>query len=142
MSSRLSRSLGIVAIFVLAGPLVGALAFGVFFALFAFADDPEIGLAFVYLAVAFFPLVYLAGGMQALAVGIVTAAAAWRSGRAPLRVTLAAALAVGAVVASRSHEDWGTTFVLLAVHAVSAWACWLLVCRWPGWDAPAPISGN
>ncbi len=119
MSSRLSRSLGIVAIFVLAGPLVGALAFGVFFALFAFADDPEIGLAFVYLAGAFFPLAYLAGGMQALAVGIVTAAAAWRSGSAPLRVTLAAAL--------------GMTFVLIAVHAVSAWACW---------DAPAPISGN
>lgn len=132
MSSRLSRSLGIVAIFVLAGPLVGALAFGVFFALFAFADDPEIGLAFVYLA----------GGMQALAVGIVTAAAAWRSGQAPLRVTLAAALAVGAVVASRSHEDWGTTFALIAVHAVSAWACWLLARGWPGRDVPAPISGN
>ena len=142
MSPRLSQALTIVTIFVLVGPVVGALVFGVLVTVFAFADAPEIGIAFVYLAIAFFPLAYLVGGAQALFAGIVTASVAGRRGSAPLSVPLGAALAAGALVASRSHERWDATAILLAVHLLSAWVCWLLLRRALGWAAPAPISGS
>lgn len=142
MSPRLSQAMTIVTIFVLVGPVVGALVFGVLVTVFAFADAPEIGIAFVYLAIAFFPLAYLAGGAQALFAGIVTASVAWRRGSAPLWVPLGAALAAGALVASRGHEHWDVTAILLAVHLLSAWVCWLLLRRALGWAAPAPISGS
>lgn len=126
MSPRFPQAVAVVAIFVLVGPLVGALAFAVLITLLAALEGDGVGLLFVYATLAFLPLAYLVGGAQAAVTGLVTAAFAWREGHAPAWVPLAAALAAGAVLASRDHEEWILSAVLIAVHLLSALACWLL----------------
>lgn len=133
MSPRLSQAVAIVAIFVLVGPLAGALIFAVLIMLRSVTDDPAMGMVFVYATIAFLPLAYFIGGAQAAITGLVTAIYAWRKGSAPVWVPLAAALAAGSVIASRNHEDWEVTALLLAVHALSAVACWLLARGMLGW---------
>lgn len=133
MAFKLAQALAIVVIFVLIGPLVGALAFAVLLTLVTALDDPGVGLLFVYATLAFLPLAYLIGGAQAAATGIVTAVFAWRRGSAPLWVPLSAALVTGIVFASREHENWSDTAILLAVHLLSALACWLVARAALGW---------
>ena len=134
MPSRLARALTIVALFVVVGPLAGALVFSLIVTLTTMIDGDDVGLLFVYATLAFLPLAYLIGGAQAAAVGLVTAVYAWRRGGAPALVPAAAALVIGAVVASRDHEQWDMTATLIAVHVLSALLCWaLLRAVLPGW---------
>lgn len=140
MSPRLPQAVAVVAIFVLAGPLAGALAFAVLMTLLTMLEGDNAGMLFVYAALAFLPLAYLIGGAQAAVTGLVTAAFAWRNGSAPAWVPLAAALAAGAVGASRSHEDWQATAILLAVHLLSALFCWLLARSALGWNGRPPAA--
>lgn len=139
--SRSGRAFAVVAVFALIGPLVGALVFGVLVGIVTFVEDAGAGFASVstgagifLAAVAFYPLAYLVGGVQALFVGLVTAVAAWRSsGDVPWWIPLTAALAAGGLVASRNHESWAMTAILLAVHILPALACWALLRRALGW---------
>lgn len=132
MASRLPQALGIVATFVLVGPPVGALVFALIVTLFTMIEGDDIGMLFVYGALAFLPLAWLVGGLQAAAVGLATAAFAWRRGSAPAAVPAVAALVVGAFAASRNHEQWDVTAVLVAVHVLAALACWALLRLAPG----------
>lgn len=129
------QALAVVALFALVGPLAGVLVFTLLVTLLTMIDGDDIGLLFVYGALAFLPLAYLVGGMQAAAVGLVTAAFAWRRGSAPAAVPVVAALVIGALVASRDHEHWGVTAVLVAVHGLAALACWALARLAFGWPA-------
>lgn len=125
------QALGIVATFVLVGPPVGALIV----TLFTLIEGGDIGLLFVYGTLAFLPLAYLVGGMQAAAVGLATAAFAWRWGSAPAAVPAVAALVVGAFAASRNHEQWDVAATLIAVHVLAALASRALLRLAPGWPA-------
>lgn len=138
MSPRLPQAVAVVAIFVLAGPLVGALVFALLITLLSVLEGDSASMLFVYAAFAFLPLAYLIGGAQAAVTGVVTAAYAWRRGRAPAWVPLAGALAAGAILASRDHEDWTATAILIAVHVLSALACWLLARAVLGWSRGRP----
>jgi len=136
VASRLPQALGIVVLFVFVGPPAGALVFALIVTLFTMIDGDDIGLLFVYGTLAYLPLAYLVGGMQAAAVGLATAAFAWRKGSAPAAVPAVAALVVGAFAASRNHEQWDMTAVLIAVHVAAALACWALLRLALGRPAP------
>ena len=139
MSPQLSRALSALAIFVLVGPAIGAAIFAVLMTLLLAVADAGLGLAVVYLTLAFFPLAYLVGGLQAAFVGAATAVAIWRKGFAPLWVPLLAATAAGSLAASRAHESWDATAILLATHILSALVCWaMLPGAKPGAAHPLP----
>lgn len=127
MPPRLSRALYAFLIFLLVGPMAGALAFGLLVTAVTLATEPDIGLTFLYAAIVFAPLAYLTGGVQAAFTGAVAGAAILRQGRAPLWIVLGAALVAGAFHAARAHEDWWMTAIMLAVHLVAALACWFVV---------------
>ena len=127
MSSRLSYALVVVAVFALVGPAISALVFGLLFTVVAAFTEPGIGLMFVYASIIFLPLAYLIGGLQAAFAGAVTALVVWRQGSAPFWVPLAAALLAAAFVVARAHEDWVDSAIMIAVHALSALACWALL---------------
>ena len=127
MPSRLPHALVVFAVFVLVGPPVGALVFGLIFTAVAALTEPGIGLMFVYASIIFMPLAYLIGGLQAAFAGAVTALVVWRRGYAPFWVPLAAALLGAIVTVSRNHEDWVDSAIMIAVHVLSALACWALL---------------
>ena len=93
------------------------------FTLLLAAADAGVGL------LAFFPLAYLVGGLQAAFAGAATAIAIWREGFAPLWVPLVAAGAAGFVAASRSYESRDAAVILVATHILSALACWAMLPR-------------
>lgn len=106
MSPRLSRALAAFAVFLLVGPAIGAAVFAVLFTLLLAAADAGVGLLVVYATLAFFPLAYLVGGLQAAFAG-----------------------AAGFVAASRSYESRDAAVILVATHILSALACWAVLPR-------------
>lgn len=127
MPSRLPHALIVFAVFVLVGPPVGALVFGLLFTAVTALTEPGIGMMFVYASIIFMPLAYLIGGFQAAFAGAVTALVVWRRGYAPFWVPLAAALLAAIVTVSRDHEDLVSTAIMIAVHVLSALVCWALL---------------
>lgn len=129
MSPRLSRAVAVFLIYLFAGPLFGALTFGVLLTIVMAFSQPGLGLTMFYASILFFPLAYLVGGIQAAAVGAAAALATWRHGTAPLWLPLGVALVAAGFHVARAHENASDSLVLVAVHVVSASACWLLT-RW------------
>ncbi len=129
MSPRLSRALGPFAVFLLVGPAIGAAIFAVLVTLLLAAADAGVGLLVIHATLAFFPLAYLVGGLQAAFAGAATAIAIWRNGSAPLWTPLVAAGAAGLVAASRSYESRDAAIILVATHVLSALACWAMLPR-------------
>lgn len=130
MSPRLSRAIAVFLIYLLAGPLFGALAFGVLITIATAFLEPGLGLTMLYASIMLFPLAYLVGGIQAAAVGAAAALATWRQGAAPLWLPLGVALVAAGFHVARIHENAIDSLILIAVHLISAAICWLVTRRW------------
>ena len=126
MRFSLSQALVVFALFLLVGPLAGAFFFALLVTLVSAIEGEGLGLLFLYGTLAFLPLAYLVGGLQAAFVGLATALFGWFKGAPPAWVPVAAALAAGGLVAARSHEQWDLTAALVAVHVLAAFVCWAL----------------
>jgi hypothetical protein len=133
MSRNASGALIALAVFVLAGPAIGSIAFGIMVTVTTRFIEPDIGLFYLVASILFLPLAYVTGGLHAAFVGAVTAVAIWRSGRAPLWLSLAAAALAGAQFVLRAHEEWTVSVILFSVHLVAALGCWLILRWMPGW---------
>lgn len=129
MSSRLSRSSLVFLVFLLLGPPIGALAYGLLLTVVTVFTDPGMGLTIIVAALAFLPLAYLIGGLQAAFTGLVSANAVWRTGRLSPWPPLAAALMAAGFHVARAHEDTAISAILVAVHLAAAGACWLVARR-------------
>lgn len=129
MSPRLSRALAVFLIYLFAGPLFGALTFGILITIVMAFSQPGLGLTMLYASILFFPIAYVIGGIQAAAVGAAAALATWRYGAAPLWLPLGVALVAAGFHVARVHENASDSLILVAVHVVSASACWLVTCR-------------
>ena len=127
MSPHAGRALGALALFVLAGPAIGAVTFGILATVATYFVEPDVGLTFLFASLIFMPLAYVIGGIQAVFVGTLTAIAIWRTGRAPLWLPVAAAAVSATFHIARAHEDVGVSAILLAVHVIAAACCWLIL---------------
>ena len=133
MPSRLSQAIVTFAVFVLLGPPIGSLAFGVIATVVSAFTDPDIGLLPLKVSIFFIALGYMVGGLQAAFAGAVTAVAVWRNGFAPFWVPLAASVLAGIVMAVRVHEKLSVTATLISIHVAAALGCWLILrfaLRW------------
>jgi hypothetical protein len=118
--------------FAIAGPPIGGVLMAVAVATIAplAAPDAGIGLGDIWwLAGLAVPYSYLAGGLQALGVGLACAAWILLRGGLPFAVPLAAALIAGAMHVARSAEDPTVSVLLLAAHVMAAATCWSIARR-------------
>ncbi|MCO5145245.1 MAG: hypothetical protein M9895_03585 [Aquamicrobium sp.] len=129
MPPRLSRAIAVFLIYLFAGPLFGALTFGILITIAMAFSQPGLGLTMLYASILLFPIAYLVGGIQAAAVGAAAALATWRRGAAPLWLPLGVALVAAGFHVARVHENASDSLILVAVHVVSASACWLAARR-------------
>lgn len=137
-----SRLTVILLVFVLMGPLLGALVFGLVATLWLAVVEADLALMILPATLMFFPLSYLIGGFQALVTGIAAAVAAWRTGRLVWWPPLCVALAAGIVYMSRSHEDVAMSGLLLASHVGAAAGCLLILQQMFGRETPASRGRN
>lgn len=117
-----------VLVFALIGPPAGAMTLGFSVAIMNIASI-EGGAHLFIAAILLSPFGYLAGGVQALFVGVITGAAVGSRGHAPLWLTLGAALMTALVYIWYKADDWYLSTLMVLAHLVPASICWWIVRR-------------
>jgi hypothetical protein len=136
--SGLGRFIGIVALFSVVGPPIGAIAFGVVGAAGAWLIDAPPGTAAMILGGGMFGIFFswFIGGLQAAVAGAAMAGFAALTGRLSVIVAMAAGLLAGL---PRIYEEWDSApyaALLAVVHLAPACACGLIAkAIW----APLPV---
>ncbi len=124
------RLLSIVALFGLVGPPLGALLFAAISILGQFAIPDSMGPLLFYGSLMLLPLSYLIGGLQALASGV--AMALWVGVRkipSPWWVPVSVGIAGGLFYSLESEIDLAVNAIIVIVHGLTAFLCWLFTRR-------------
>jgi hypothetical protein len=122
--------------FVLLGPPLGAILFGVIATIAAPFTDAGggIGLLPLYAVLLALPLSWVTGFVPAAFVGLFTALWLWRRGPVPARIPVLTAATIAIVGNTASAETTGLWLLLLTVHLLTAALLWLAaarICSWP-----------
>lgn len=142
ISGSLGFVLRIAVLFLVAGPPIGALAFGLLGATAAWLSGQPAGTAGMVFYGGIFAVFisWAIGGLQAAAAGLIVAAAALAARRYSLRLAAGAGLATGLayVLIHLADEGSGVAFgaLVLSVHIVAAVICTILA------RTLFPISGQ
>lgn len=138
-----SRFIGIVAVFLVIGPPVGALAVTLLLAALGlgsgqgaggWADQGRLVVGAILLGLVFgIPISYIVGAVPAAMIGLATAAWDARKGRVPFHVPLGAALVLGVLAAGRLNHlvlsaggERAAQVAVLLAHLAAACLCWLM----------------
>ncbi len=123
-------AVAILLVFTLLGPLFGTLVAGLMLSVEGgvLRPDDSIGVVPLLLVIVYFPIAYLAGGLQAIATGVVAAGMALWRGRLEWWPAILAAAVLSVFTALRADGDGFVTATMVATHVGAAALC-LLVCR-------------
>ncbi len=122
--------------FVLVGPPLGAILFGILSTIAAPFSDAggDLGLLPLYGVLLALPLSWITGFMPAAFVALFTALWLWRKGPVPARVPVLTAAIIAIVGDTAAAETTGIWLLLTIVHVLTATMLWLAAARiwtWP-----------